>query len=160
MASGIIPWNATPGKACGSTLGDICSTNEVRGRLFSTRSCNRRVGRRAAEERPMLSRSLNWRLIPAARLLPVLPVLSPVHRSVRRGRSHCDRSGKLPLQSLRPLPLVHLCMVCINRSCVECSSSHSHVVYVTAPRNITHWLSLSSICCSICLDAHGPVVIH
>ncbi|KAG7501588.1 neuronal membrane glycoprotein M6-b isoform X3 [Solea senegalensis] len=25
---GIIPWNATPGKACGSTLGDICNTNE------------------------------------------------------------------------------------------------------------------------------------
>ncbi|XP_023853384.1 neuronal membrane glycoprotein M6-b-like isoform X2 [Salvelinus sp. IW2-2015] len=25
---GIIPWNATPGKACGSTLGDICSTSE------------------------------------------------------------------------------------------------------------------------------------
>ncbi|XP_070969444.1 neuronal membrane glycoprotein M6-b-like isoform X1 [Oncorhynchus clarkii lewisi] len=25
---GIIPWNATPGKACGSTLGDVCSTSE------------------------------------------------------------------------------------------------------------------------------------
>ncbi|XP_028656677.1 glycoprotein M6Bb isoform X2 [Erpetoichthys calabaricus] len=25
---GIIPWNANPGKACGSTLGDICKTNE------------------------------------------------------------------------------------------------------------------------------------
>uniref|UniRef100_A0A674NLG8 Glycoprotein M6B n=1 Tax=Takifugu rubripes TaxID=31033 RepID=A0A674NLG8_TAKRU len=25
---GIIPWNATPGKACGSTLSDICNTNE------------------------------------------------------------------------------------------------------------------------------------
>ncbi|ROL48923.1 Neuronal membrane glycoprotein M6-b [Anabarilius grahami] len=25
---GIIPWNATPGKACGSTLGDICNTSE------------------------------------------------------------------------------------------------------------------------------------
>ncbi|KAG9334435.1 hypothetical protein JZ751_007692 [Albula glossodonta] len=24
----IIPWNATPGKACGSTLGDICNTSE------------------------------------------------------------------------------------------------------------------------------------
>ncbi len=32
-AAGIIPWNATPGKACGSTLGDICNTNEVRGLL-------------------------------------------------------------------------------------------------------------------------------
>lgn len=31
--SGIIPWNATPGKACGSTLGDICNTSEVRARL-------------------------------------------------------------------------------------------------------------------------------
>lgn len=30
MTTGIIPWNATPGKACGSTLGDICNTNEVR----------------------------------------------------------------------------------------------------------------------------------
>ncbi|CAF98202.1 unnamed protein product, partial [Tetraodon nigroviridis] len=29
---GIIPWNATPGKACGATLGDICNTSEVRGR--------------------------------------------------------------------------------------------------------------------------------
>lgn len=28
---GIIPWNATPGKACGATLGDICNTSEVRG---------------------------------------------------------------------------------------------------------------------------------
>lgn len=36
MATGIIPWNATPGKACGSTLGDICNTSEVRGRLLST----------------------------------------------------------------------------------------------------------------------------
>lgn len=35
MAPGIIPWNATPGKACGSTLGDICNTSEVRG-LLST----------------------------------------------------------------------------------------------------------------------------
>uniref|UniRef100_A0A8C1S305 Glycoprotein M6Bb n=1 Tax=Cyprinus carpio TaxID=7962 RepID=A0A8C1S305_CYPCA len=26
---GIIPWNATPGKACGSTLGDICNTSEI-----------------------------------------------------------------------------------------------------------------------------------
>uniref|UniRef100_H3D8X4 Glycoprotein M6B n=1 Tax=Tetraodon nigroviridis TaxID=99883 RepID=H3D8X4_TETNG len=26
---GIIPWNATPGKACGNTLSDICSTSEV-----------------------------------------------------------------------------------------------------------------------------------
>uniref|UniRef100_A0A671PT34 Glycoprotein M6Bb n=1 Tax=Sinocyclocheilus anshuiensis TaxID=1608454 RepID=A0A671PT34_9TELE len=25
---GIIPWNATPGKACGSTLADICNTSE------------------------------------------------------------------------------------------------------------------------------------
>ncbi|CAG05894.1 unnamed protein product, partial [Tetraodon nigroviridis] len=25
---GIIPWNATPGKACGNTLSDICSTSE------------------------------------------------------------------------------------------------------------------------------------
>ncbi|KAG9349295.1 hypothetical protein JZ751_027738 [Albula glossodonta] len=25
---GIIPWNSTPGKACGSTLGDICNTSE------------------------------------------------------------------------------------------------------------------------------------
>ncbi|XP_056287391.1 neuronal membrane glycoprotein M6-b-like [Pseudoliparis swirei] len=25
---GIIPWNATPGKACGATLGDICNTSE------------------------------------------------------------------------------------------------------------------------------------
>uniref|UniRef100_A0A8C2GDZ2 Glycoprotein M6Ba n=1 Tax=Cyprinus carpio TaxID=7962 RepID=A0A8C2GDZ2_CYPCA len=25
---GIIPWNATPGKACGSTLSDICNTSE------------------------------------------------------------------------------------------------------------------------------------
>lgn len=28
---GIIPWNATPGKACGATLGEICDTSEVRG---------------------------------------------------------------------------------------------------------------------------------
>lgn len=28
---GIIAWNATPGKACGATLGDICNTSEVRG---------------------------------------------------------------------------------------------------------------------------------
>ncbi|XP_028835327.1 neuronal membrane glycoprotein M6-b-like [Denticeps clupeoides] len=25
---GVIPWNATPGKACGSALGDICNTSE------------------------------------------------------------------------------------------------------------------------------------
>uniref|UniRef100_A0A8C6TYN7 Glycoprotein M6Bb n=1 Tax=Neogobius melanostomus TaxID=47308 RepID=A0A8C6TYN7_9GOBI len=25
---GIIPWNATPGKACGSTLGDVCNSSE------------------------------------------------------------------------------------------------------------------------------------
>ncbi len=36
MATGIIPWYAIPGKACGSTLGDICDTSEVRGRLLST----------------------------------------------------------------------------------------------------------------------------
>lgn len=32
-AAGIIPWNATPGKACGSMLSDICNTSEVRARL-------------------------------------------------------------------------------------------------------------------------------
>ncbi|CAL8388676.1 unnamed protein product [Boreogadus saida] len=26
---GIIPWNATPGKACGAALGEICDTSEV-----------------------------------------------------------------------------------------------------------------------------------
>lgn len=31
--AGIIPWNATPGRACGATLGDICNTSEVRGCL-------------------------------------------------------------------------------------------------------------------------------
>lgn len=30
--AGIIPMNATPGKACGATLGEICNTSEVRGR--------------------------------------------------------------------------------------------------------------------------------
>lgn len=34
MPTGIIPWNATPGKACGSTLGDICNTSEVRRFFF------------------------------------------------------------------------------------------------------------------------------
>lgn len=33
---GVIPWNATPGKACGATLGDICNTSEVRGMLTWT----------------------------------------------------------------------------------------------------------------------------
>ena len=36
MATGIIPWNATPGKACGSTLDDICNTSEVRRCSFPT----------------------------------------------------------------------------------------------------------------------------
>lgn len=35
MHPGIIPWNATPGKACGLALGDICNTSDVRhGLLF------------------------------------------------------------------------------------------------------------------------------
>lgn len=107
MAPGIIPWNATPGKACGSTLGDICNTSEVRG-LLSTRSCKCNIGSRRAVEDVTESTLFNWRVITAACLFPVLPVLSPVHRSVRWGWSHCDRSGKLLLRSLHPLPLVHL----------------------------------------------------
>lgn len=30
--SGIIPWNAVPGKACGPILENICNTNEVQTR--------------------------------------------------------------------------------------------------------------------------------
>lgn len=41
MTTGIIPWNATPGKVCGSTLGDICNTSEVRGRFLTKHSPTR-----------------------------------------------------------------------------------------------------------------------
>lgn len=56
MATGIIPWNATPGKACGSTLGDICNSSEVRARLLSTHiyaKCH--MVRREEKERVMES---------------------------------------------------------------------------------------------------------
>lgn len=101
MATGIIPWNATPGKACGSTLGDICNTSEVRDRLLSTHI-------HAAGEQERMPWKALWRIITAACLFPVLPVLSPVHRSVRWGRSHRDRPGKPPSDHSIPLPLVHL----------------------------------------------------
>lgn len=166
MAIGIIPWNATPGKACGSTLGDICNTSEVRGCPQSTHIHPNAIQTSAMESREIPSKSppfvfFNWRIITVACVFPVLPVLSPVHRCVRWGRSHCDRSGKLPLLSLHPFYLVHLCTVCINRSCVECSSSHSHMVYVTTLRKITHrlFLSSNSICCLPSAQMHMAVFI-
>lgn len=48
---GIIPWTATPGKACGSTLGGICDTNEVRVPLcaFSWRRFNLRLSNQTSQ---------------------------------------------------------------------------------------------------------------
>lgn len=36
LTSGIIPWNAVPGKACGSTLADMCNTPEVKEAIISS----------------------------------------------------------------------------------------------------------------------------
>lgn len=68
----------------------------------------------------------------------------------------CAGAGATVIALVRSLPpmSLHLCMVCINGSCVKCCSSHYHVVDVTAQRNITRRLSLSSMCCSICIVAH------
>lgn len=75
---GIIPWNATPGKACGATLGDICNTSEVRG------------------QRPDLFPSTFPFLPPTNLTFPstVLPVLSPLHCRVGRRRGHRHCTGK------------------------------------------------------------------
>lgn len=78
---GIIPWNATPGKACGATLGEICDTSEVRGR------------------RPdLLFYFIFLALSPLIPSLPlssaVLPVLPPLHRRAGRRRCHRHRIGK------------------------------------------------------------------
>lgn len=79
--AGVIPWNATPGKACGSTLGDICNTSEVSGRrpldliLFMF----------------ICFPSPRWRLL----WFTVLPVVPPLHRGAGRRRRHRHRIGKL-----------------------------------------------------------------
>lgn len=103
----------------------------------------------------------NWRIITVAGPLSVLPVLSPVHRSVRWGGSHCDRSGKLPSSLSILLPLAHPCRVCTNRSCVKWSSCHSHMVYVTTLRTTTQAFPQLQfhLLFTICLDAHGPDLI-
>lgn len=160
MAAGIIPWNATPGKACGSTLGDICNTSEVRGRLLSTHiHTNATHQQRRADWH---GKYLFFLFLTVACLFPVLPVLSPVHRSVRRGRSHCDRSGKLPVQSLHPLPFSpSLHGLYQQIMCQELLSSfpyglcnHAKEDYTQAfPQLRFHLLF------TICLDAHGPIFI-
>ncbi len=99
---GIIPWNATPGKACGATLGDICNTSEVRGDwpdlfFFFPFVC------------PFPSPT-NFPFSPT-----VLPVLPPLHRCICRRRCHRHRIGKLlviPLIML--LETMHVAMACFS----------------------------------------------
>ena len=83
--AGIIPWNASPGKACGATLGEICNTSEVRG--HSPSSSSRPLSHLSV---PSLTRFS---------LLTVLPVLPPLHRRSSRRRSHRHRAGKPPPRS-------------------------------------------------------------
>lgn len=75
---GIIPWNATPGKACGATLGDICNTSEVR-------------GHRHDRFHLLSPPPVTYSLFPPA----VLPVLPPLHCRASRCRRHRHRTGKL-----------------------------------------------------------------
>lgn len=91
--AGIIPWNATPGKACGATLGDICSTSEVRGHWPDLLAFF-----------PFLISPLPPSPISLSSST-VLPVLPPLHRCFSRGRSHRHRIGKLlmnPADNVRP----------------------------------------------------------
>lgn len=93
IGAGIIPWNATPGKACGSTLGDICNSSDVRSRFYSIHIavgvCCTGYGTQTIVENNHFNSHFS-----------VLPVLSPVHRSVRWCRSHCDRPGKITFNFL------------------------------------------------------------
>lgn len=81
--TGIIPWNATPGKACGATLGDICNTSEVRGRR---------------PDLPPPTSIFPSLIFPLSS--PVLPVLPPLHRRAGRRRCHRHRAGKPLITSL------------------------------------------------------------
>ena len=106
--AGIIPWNATPGKACGATLGDICNTSEVRGCRPDPRPHS-----------PSFHPSLIFLLSST-----VLPVLPPLHRGAGRRRCHRHRVGKPPITSLSEKD-AH----CYHGVLIRChSNAASHVI--------------------------------
>lgn len=149
MATGIIPWNATPGKACGSTLGEICSTSEVR-RCFLSSQIDTNAIHTSAEESGGA-----WHHFFKLEIFTVV-VFFQFYLSYHLYIVACAGAGAtvIALVSFPPVSpslslLVHLCTVCISRSCVKCSSCHSHMVCVTAARKITRrlFLSSNSICC-------------
>lgn len=120
---GIISWNATPGKACGATLGDICNTSEVRGR------------------RPDLCHLLSSPP-PSHHLFPlfssaVLPFLSPLHRCTSRCWRHRHCTGKLlvgPLMMSNSYARCYGAIFC-------CRSNHASDVCV--------WFFFSLTCCRL-----------
>lgn len=128
-----------PGKACGSTLGDICATSEVRGRFYNQTHSHERPQVPQKMTAAVLIREIVFSLF----LVAVLPVLSPIHRSVRRRRSHCDRSGKLPSG------LFILSLKSISARFVSPDHESSAPLLIPKPRTITHRLFLSSHFCAV-----------
>lgn len=137
-AAGIIPWNATPGKACGNTLSDICSTSEV-GAHPSPYATLIRVG-----------------------TLDGMSVFNPnaccstfqFYLSYHLYIVACAGAGAtvIALVSFPPLcpsSAFSLCRVCADGPRVSCSSLHPHM------EKEHYWLLLSSIRCPICIAAHG-----
>lgn len=77
--TGLLPWNAVPGKACGMTLSAVCKTREVK----------------TQEEEEEMSVLNKWGLHIVTVLLPSVPDdLQPLRRGLRRRRHHCFGTGE------------------------------------------------------------------
>ena len=80
IVTGLLPWNAVPGKACGMTLSNVCKTREVR-----DQEVNHVLTRNKVDPLSPLNANL---------LLSVPNDLRPLHRCLRRSGHHSVGSGE------------------------------------------------------------------
>lgn len=100
VSPGVLPWNAFPGKVCGSNLLSICKTSEVR---TSVTPCvlpsvsGLGTGLPGQHTGP-------WALTPSSLAVP--DDFPPLHRSLRGGSRHTGLTGELvlPLPGCSPPP--------------------------------------------------------
>lgn len=102
--TGLLPWNAVPGKACGMTLSAVCKTREVK------------------KKKDMIFCDWSSRVLTMTpNLLPSVPNdLQPLRRCLRRRGHHRPGSGEWSTfqLSLRGLSFVVLSLVCPLLTCV------------------------------------------
>lgn len=97
ISTGVLPWNAFPGKVCGSNLLSICKTSEVRNSCHLTYAPS--VGHLVCGP-PRESLLLGPCELTLLSSLAVPDDFPPLHRSLRGGSCHAGLTG----ESVLPLP--------------------------------------------------------